>query len=166
MRVWRSPVAAATLVICANALVAPLQAQVQTKVIGSWQILVDQDPFRAGPRVIAVTGSGPVRLAVRCNAGKLTIDLGDVSTRGPFLTGEEVAIKFRTDQRPIIDAVGSALDDRRLRIEGVTEMVRQMLGATEIAFRITKPRSWQDLIYQPLKSDRALVPVITACPLR
>lgn len=166
MRLWRLPVAAATLIICATVFFPPSPAHAQTTAVGNWQVVVDQDPFLKRPRVVAVTGSGPVRMALQCNAGKLTIELGNIGVRGPFLTGERVAIEFRADRRPIVEAEGLAINDARVQIETATEMARQMLDAKEVAFRITKPRSWPDLIYPLLKTERALVPLISACPMR
>ncbi len=94
------------------------------------------------------------------------IDLGDANASGAFLTGEDVALKFRADRRPIIETVGLAINDRQVRIDAATEIVRQIADATEVAFQITKPQSWPELIYKPLKSKQALTPVIAACPRR
>ena len=167
MRVWRSTVASAALFVCASVFVVPLHAQTQTKVVGNWQVTIERDPFRDAPRVFAVTGrTAAVRLAIQCYQGNLMIDLGDMNASGAFLTGENVTLRFRADRRPIIDAVGVAINDRQVRIDPATEMVRQIVNAKEIAFEITRPQSWPELIYKPTNSVAALAPLIAACPLR
>jgi hypothetical protein len=161
---WRSALAAATLCVCAIVPDA-LSAQEQKRTIGNWQISEEQDRFGDGSTVSATTGTGVFRLAIRCVDRKLTVALTDTRSRGGFLTDESFQIKFRADNRPIVDVAGIAINDGLIRIDQPKDMVQQMFGAKEIAFRITNSRDvWIDLVYNLIQPERALAPVVKACP--
>ena len=134
-------------------------AQERKQVIGNWMVTVEQDRFGDGSRAIAMTVQSGNILALRCLQKKMSLAL-----LGKYKPGDIYVIKFRVDRADVVDTVGMAISDEVLQIETTPQMVRQMSTGKEYALRVAGDHGSQDFVFRAGTAQKALVPVIAACP--
>jgi hypothetical protein len=163
MRLNAAIISAAVLLVTAG---GPAAAQETKKVVGNWLVTLEPDRFGDGARVFAMTSQNEKVLAVRCMRRNLSIALVELRLLGTgrFEEGMKFTVKFRADRNPIIETVGFGLSDLAFQLDTPREMVRQIMAAKEVAFRVTYRDTTADWIFRAGAASKALVDVIKECP--
>jgi hypothetical protein len=131
----------------------------------AWQVSIDKDRFGGPAKVIARTQKDNWMLAVRCLHGELSVAMIEATLRqGRFSEGMEINVKFKADNKEVVEAEATGLDDRMFQVNESDEIVRAMRGAREYAFRITYATTTYDRIF-PGGADQAIAQVLKECPL-
>lgn len=85
---------------------------------------------------------------------------------GRFSEGMPVEVKFRADEKPIIETFGLGLNDSAIQIGGAKKILAQMKGAKEYAFRITYKTTTFDATFTSGKgAAQVLAEIEKSCPL-
>lgn len=157
-------VIAATLALlaCSSAAIAE-----EKKQYGNWFVSIDKDRFGGPSKVIAMTSTNDSIFAARCMRGEFSIAFGEASYgQGRFSEGSVVALKFRADEKPIIETVGMGLNDKFLEFVTSKNVAESMVGAKEVALRIKFKTVEFDHIFRVGKNgQRALAEVFHECPI-
>ena len=83
---------------------------------------------------------------------------------GRFSEGMPLAVKFRADNKQILESPATALDDTVFQIQDSTGMIKDMVGAKELAFRISYKETIYDRIFKAgAGADKAITAVLSAC---
>jgi len=156
----------AALAFCA-AFATPAAAE--DKVVGDWLISTEKDRFSTASgstKTIAARSSGDNLLGVRCFPDGISLMLVDL--RGgisQYTQGANAIIKFRADDKSVIEAIGGATSNNAMQLSNGREMLNQMLGAKEYAFRIIYQGVTSDVIFSAGKGAKAALETISkACP--
>jgi hypothetical protein len=138
---WRTVILIGAMATAASVA----QAAEVKKQFGNWALSVEKDPFGESDRVIALTIDHNSALAVRCLHGHLSILLAEGSflRQGRFSEGMPLSVKFRADKKQIEESEATALDDTSFQIHDSEDMIKEMVGAKNLAFRI----SYKDTTY-------------------
>jgi len=146
------------------AMVSTAHAQKRERVVGSWIVTHEADPFDGKTKVVAVatTFGGSYAMAVRCLDNGVSVALFD--RKATMKEGDVFEVRFRADQMPIVTTYGMALDDSMLEITEADEIVKQMASATQAAFRIENKRGVQNTAVFRMRSAKAAMgDVLKAC---
>ncbi|GGF56499.1 hypothetical protein GCM10007301_15200 [Azorhizobium oxalatiphilum] len=155
--------------VLAAALVAAPAIAEETKVYGDWAVNVERDRFgdASANKTIAIRVQAGNILAVRCFPKGLSVAL--IESRlgsGRFEEGMLFGVKFRADEKSVIDTAGVGLDDKIIQVDDSNSIVAQMVGAKEYAFRVTYKSVTFDKVFTAGKgAKQALDVVLKACPL-
>ena len=84
---------------------------------------------------------------------------------GRFADGMEFKVQFRADVNAIIETRGIGLSRSAFEIETPVEMVKQIMQAREVAFRIAYKSTETDWVFQPRRTRNALVDVVKTCDI-
>ncbi len=79
----------------------------------------------------------------------------------------QVEVKFRADRLPTIESSGDPVNKKGLRIGATKEMIDEMVGADEIAFRFIMPNDVVVIndIFHAGAIREAVKPILKSCPV-
>ena len=146
------------------AVMPALGDRARGETIGNFAVQFDVDRFTSKPEVIAVTSNAYGTLALRCLAGERSVAIGDASLE--MSPGEVLAVKFRADKKPASEISATALNAHLAQVGSVGSamVLGELLGASEIAFRITSQTETHDLVFELQSTTDAVRAVYDACP--
>jgi hypothetical protein len=146
--------------------ISPSWAQDSIKsTIGNFYVETTKDPFSDSSTVVAITGAATDLLGLRCLSNYLSIIILNDNEGKKWSKGDHFHIKFRADNKVIIDTEGTALDNKAIEISEDSEaLLNDMIDAKSVAFKITASTG---IFYQfsvPLKQpDKVVMIVKKAC---
>jgi hypothetical protein len=126
-----------TMAICVMTVAGSAVAAEALRAIGAgWLLTADEDPFGVGKKVIATKTVPEGWLGVRCIDRDFSIVV-HFARGSPLQQGEEIAVQFRADRRPIARFGGKAIDGRTvvMNLSKVSGIAEQLQDAEQAAFR-------------------------------
>lgn len=136
----------------------------QERQIGNFEVSVEKDRFGDNDKAVAMVTQGGSALAVRCLQNELSFAVGDLGFgEGRYEEGMPAEIKIRVDDGPIISTTGDGLNDKAIEVADKQSAIASMVGAHEIAFRVTARDITSDKVFTLHQSADAIAVVLKAC---
>lgn len=155
------------IVLAAFAACLPLAAGAegtQTR-IGPWEIDVQESAFDETKTAVAANVENGTFFAIRCLGGRVTAAWGylPVFNDGvPFAAGEDVEIKVRVDDKPIMAPMTQVVSGIAVELDFIFAMeplLESMEDGKKIAVRAIRGASFTDVTYS-LRGAKKVVPII------
>ncbi|MGH6684998.1 MAG: hypothetical protein ACRECA_13955 [Pseudolabrys sp.] len=143
-------------------LVTAWGAKASQREVGDWLVTSMADRFSEVPttNVVAIrVNEAGVFLAVRCLRGKLSLAMGGEK----YESGDSFLVKFRVDDKPVIDTAARAISEDVMQISVQPGMVQQMIAGREYALRISGETQNDYLFHAGRSAAQALGAVTSAC---
>jgi hypothetical protein len=105
-------------------------------------------------------------LGVRCIQQELSVAIGDASliSSHKWDAGDSFEIKFRADDKPVLERAAQALNERVLQIEDSEVIMDQLAGSKEAAFRVSSGADISfDFAVPVRQADKVVAIVKKAC---
>ncbi|MGO8800599.1 MAG: hypothetical protein ACLQJL_16125 [Roseiarcus sp.] len=129
--------------------------------VGNFAVTVKKDPFGDASTAIATTGDAYHAIGLRCLENQLSAVV--VPDAGALTPGERYPVKFRADDKPIVETEGYALTEGFLEIDDGEAFLGAVAGARSLALRVVGPNSVVTFTLPLAQSDRVVAIVRKAC---
>jgi len=134
----------------------------ETKIIGNFEVWVDQNPLSDRSDATAVARAGPYRIALRCLEDGLTIAVQDVSQN--WETGTRFTVKFRADRGNTFVRAGYAVENDTIELLHSDDLFDDVAGAKSVAFSLeTDVAAYPPFMFRLSHSEQAVTEIRKVC---
>jgi len=150
----------AVLALC-SFIPSAAQAEKTEKQVGNFSVTAEADAFGDGDKVVAVTVQNGAAIAIRCLEGQLSVAI----LVGPVSDDDKYSVKYRIDRKDIVEKDAFPLGGTALEISDSGQLIKDLPGAKEIAFRVadTTKDVFQTYTFTLRKIDAVSAEVLNAC---